>query len=59
MGNVEGRTCVLIDDMVDTAGTIVAAAEQLVERGARTVYAAATHAVIGWGPVAQEKPCVA
>ena len=49
VGNVEGRTCVLIDDMVDTAGTIVAAAEQLVERGARTVYAAATHGVLS-GP---------
>jgi ribose-phosphate pyrophosphokinase len=49
VGNVEGRTCVLIDDMVDTAGTIVAAAEQLVERGARSVYAAATHGVLS-GP---------
>ena len=34
VGEVEGRTCVLIDDMIDTAGTIVAAAEQLTERGA-------------------------
>lgn len=49
VGNVEGRICVLIDDMVDTAGTIVAAAEQLVERGASTVYAAATHGVLS-GP---------
>jgi ribose-phosphate pyrophosphokinase len=49
VGNVEGRTCVLIDDMVDTAGTIVAAAEQLVERGASAVYAAATHGVLS-GP---------
>ena len=49
VGNVEGRTCVLIDDMVDTAGTIVAAAEQLVERGAKSVYAAATHGVLS-GP---------
>jgi ribose-phosphate pyrophosphokinase len=49
VGNVEGRTCVLIDDMVDTAGTIVAAAEQLVERGAQSVYAAATHGVLS-GP---------
>lgn len=49
VGNVEGRRCVLIDDMVDTAGTIVAAAEQLMERGAKTVYAAATHGVLS-GP---------
>jgi ribose-phosphate pyrophosphokinase len=49
VGNVEGRTCVLIDDMIDTAGTIVAAADQLVERGARTVHAAATHGVLS-GP---------
>ncbi|HEY8547160.1 MAG TPA: ribose-phosphate diphosphokinase [Acidimicrobiales bacterium] len=49
VGNVEGRTCVLIDDMVDTAGTIVAAAEQLVERGASAVYSAATHGVLS-GP---------
>lgn len=45
VGEVEGRTCVLIDDMIDTAGTIVAAAEQLVERGAARVYCAATHGV--------------
>jgi ribose-phosphate pyrophosphokinase len=46
VGNVEGRTCVLIDDMIDTGGTLVAAAEQLVEQGASTVCAAATHGVL-------------
>ncbi len=46
VGDVEGRTCVLIDDMIDTAGTIVAAAEQLVEHGASSVYCAATHGVV-------------
>ena len=45
VGEVDGRTCVLIDDMIDTAGTICAAAEQLVERGANAVYCAATHGV--------------
>ena len=45
VGEVDGRTCVLIDDMIDTGGTIVAAAEQLAERGATAVYAAATHGV--------------
>jgi len=49
VGEVEGRTCVLIDDMIDTAGTIVAAAEQLAEHGASSVYCAATHAVFS-GP---------
>jgi len=49
VGDVEGRTCVLIDDMIDTAGTICAAAEQLVEKGASAVYAACTHGVFS-GP---------
>jgi ribose-phosphate pyrophosphokinase len=43
VGDVDGRTCVLIDDMIDTAGTIVAAADQLKDKGAARVYAAATH----------------
>ena len=49
MGDVEGRLCVLTDDMIDTAGTIVAAAELLIERGAREVWAMATHGVLS-GP---------
>lgn len=49
VGRVKGRTCVLIDDMVDTGGSLAAAAEQLVERGAKKVYAAATHGVLS-GP---------
>ena len=49
VGEVDGRVCVLIDDMIDTAGTICAAAEQLVERGATAVYCAATHGVFS-GP---------
>jgi ribose-phosphate pyrophosphokinase len=49
VGEVEGRNCVLIDDMIDTAGTICTAAELLMERGAKTVVAAATHAVFS-GP---------
>jgi ribose-phosphate pyrophosphokinase len=49
VGDVEGRSCVLIDDMIDTAGTIVAAAEQLKQHGAADVYAACTHAVFS-GP---------
>jgi ribose-phosphate pyrophosphokinase len=49
VGEVDGRTCVLIDDMIDTAGTIVAAADQLKQRGASHVYAACTHGVFS-GP---------
>jgi ribose-phosphate pyrophosphokinase len=45
VGDVDGRVCVLIDDMIDTGGTIVAAAELLAERGATAVYAATTHGV--------------
>jgi ribose-phosphate pyrophosphokinase len=43
VGNVNGRTCVIVDDMITTAGTVVAAAEQLVEQGASRVCAAVTH----------------
>jgi ribose-phosphate pyrophosphokinase len=46
VGDVDGRVCVLVDDMIDTAGTICAAAEQLVEHGAAEVFAMATHAVL-------------
>ena len=46
VGDVEGRQCVLIDDMIDTAGTIVAAADLLAERGATEVWCMATHAVL-------------
>ncbi|HEV3402555.1 MAG TPA: ribose-phosphate diphosphokinase [Acidimicrobiales bacterium] len=46
VGEVEGRVCVLIDDMIDTAGTMCAAAEQLMEHGAVEVHAMATHGVL-------------
>ncbi len=46
VGPVEGRRCVLIDDMIDTAGTICAAGELLVDRGATEVWAMATHGVL-------------
>ncbi|MEO8363425.1 MAG: ribose-phosphate diphosphokinase [Ilumatobacteraceae bacterium] len=49
IGDVEGRLCVLADDMIDTGGTIVSAAELLIERGAKEVWAMATHGVMS-GP---------
>jgi ribose-phosphate pyrophosphokinase len=49
VGEVEGRVCVVIDDMIDTGGTIVKAAEQLFENGAKDVVVAATHAILS-GP---------
>ncbi len=45
IGNVEGKTCVIIDDMIDTGGTIVKASEALIAQGAKEVYACCTHAV--------------
>ena len=50
IGNVEGKKCILVDDLIDTAGTLVHAAEALVERGGATeVYACASHGVLS-GP---------
>jgi ribose-phosphate pyrophosphokinase len=49
VGDVAGRTCLLVDDMIDTGGTIVAAAQALRENGAAEVLVAATHAVLS-GP---------
>lgn len=49
VGEVKDKTCVLIDDMIDTGGTICAAADQLVEKGAKSVFAATTHPVLS-GP---------
>ncbi|WP_434359320.1 ribose-phosphate pyrophosphokinase [Parasalinivibrio latis] len=45
IGDVEGRDCVIVDDMIDTGGTLCKAAEALKARGAKRVYAYATHAV--------------
>lgn len=52
IGHVEGKTCIMIDDMIDTAGTITAAASALIELGANEVYACGTHAVLS-GPAIQ------
>jgi len=49
VGDVEGRTCLILDDIIDTGGTLVKAAEALLDNGAREVYACASHAVLS-GP---------
>ncbi|HEY8374450.1 MAG TPA: ribose-phosphate diphosphokinase [Pseudonocardiaceae bacterium] len=52
VGEVKGRTCVVIDDMVDTGGTIAKAVEQLLDEGATDVVIAATHGVLS-GPASE------
>ena len=52
IGDVEGRTCLIIDDLIDTAGTLVKTAEALMENGATSVYACASHAVLS-GPAVE------
>ena len=46
VGDVDGRVCIVVDDMIDTAGTLVNGCESLLDAGATDVYAAATHAVL-------------
>ncbi|MGN1349470.1 MAG: ribose-phosphate diphosphokinase [Anaerovoracaceae bacterium] len=52
IGDIEGKTAILVDDMIDTAGTITNAANALVKMGAKEVYACASHAVLS-GPAIQ------
>lgn len=52
VGNVEGKTAIIIDDIIDTAGTISIAASALIESGAKEVYACCTHPVLS-GPAVQ------
>lgn len=46
LGDVQGKTCIIVDDMVDTAGTLTAAADALIKVGAKEVFAACTHGVL-------------
>jgi ribose-phosphate pyrophosphokinase len=57
VGDVTGRTCVVIDDMIDTAGTITKAVDALFEGGAKDVIVAATHAVFSGPAVERLKEC--
>jgi ribose-phosphate pyrophosphokinase len=53
IGDVSGKTCILIDDIVDSGGTLCNAAEALLREGARDVYAYITHGVLSGGAVAR------
>ncbi len=46
IGNVRGRVCIIVDDMIDTAGTFCAAADMLKDKGAKSVYGLATHGIL-------------
>jgi ribose-phosphate pyrophosphokinase len=59
VGEVKGRMCVLVDDMIDTGGTIVKAAEALIAEGAAGVLIAATHAILSDPAVDRLKNCPA
>jgi ribose-phosphate pyrophosphokinase len=52
IGDVNGRTCLVLDDLIDTAGTLVKTARALLENGATSVYACASHAVLS-GPAVE------
>ncbi len=53
VGEVEGRNCLLVDDLIDTAGTLVKGAEALLQQGATSVSACATHAVLSGEAIAR------
>jgi ribose-phosphate pyrophosphokinase len=53
IGEVQGRNCILIDDIVDSGGTLVNAADALLEQGATSVSAYTTHGVLSGGAVAR------
>lgn len=52
IGDVKGKTCIIIDDMTDTAGTLCKAATELKDKGAQKVYAFITHGIFS-GPAAE------
>ena len=52
IGEVDGRPCIIVDDMIDTAGTLASVVAALKERGATQIYAAATHALLS-GPAVE------
>ena len=59
IGNVEGKNCILIDDMIDTAGTITAGVDMLKQKGAKDVYIACTHGVLSGPAIERLSTCSA
>lgn len=59
IGNVEGKNCILIDDMIDTAGTITAGVDMLKQKGAKDVYIACTHGILSGPAVERLSTCAA
>ena len=59
IGNVEGKNCILIDDMIDTAGTITAGVDILKQKGAKDVYIACTHGVLSGPAIERLSTCAA
>ena len=59
IGNVEGKNCILIDDMIDTAGTITAGVDMLKQKGAKDVYIACTHGVLSGPAIERLSTCAA
>lgn len=55
IGEVEGKICIIIDDIVDTGGSLIAGGEALIRAGAKKVYAAATHALLSGNAVERIK----
>lgn len=59
IGNVEGKNCILVDDMIDTAGTITAGVDMLKQKGAKDVYIACTHGVLSEPAIERLSTCAA
>ena len=59
IGHVEGKNCILIDDMIDTAGTITAGVDMLKQKGAKDVYIACTHGVLSGPAIERLSTCAA
>ena len=59
LGDVEGKNCIMIDDMIDTGGTIVAGIDMLIEKGAKNVFVTCTHPVFSGPAVERLKNCAA
>mgnify|MGYP001486623563 len=58
IGNVKGKTCIIVDDIIDSGGTIVNAAKALKDRGAKDVYVYITHGVLSGEAVSRIKKSI-